>query len=225
MPAVWGPALERLTPIGRWRQPSTICVGCSSTSRRESNWTSQGLRSGENVAPLLGSECKGSDRRKLAKANSESVFIAREWEMQELPMRVTRPATRPATRPDRVALEERRMEAARLLRKGVPQSDVARRVGATPTSVWRWARTIEDKGWPGLRRAERAGRPPRLNAAERARVATALKAGALAHGYATDLWTLARVSKLIEAVSGQHYSISGVSRLLQRLGLSFWRAP
>ena len=115
------------------------------------------------------------------------------------------------------------MEAARLLRQGVPQSDVARRLGATPTSVWRWARTIEDKGWPGLRRAERAGRPPRLSAAERARVAAALKAGARAHGYATDLWTLARAGQLIEAVTGQQYSHSGVSRLLQRLGFSCQR--
>jgi len=148
------------------------------------------------------------------------VFIAKEWEMQELPMT----AQRTVPRRDLVALEERRMEAARLLRRGVSQSEVARRVGATPTSVWRWVRTVEDKGRRGLRRAERIGRPPRLSAAERERVAAALEAGALAHGYATDLWTLARVGKLIEAVTGQQYSHSGAWRLLRRLGVSWQRA-
>jgi transposase len=141
--------------------------------------------------------------------------------MQELPMT----AQRTVPRRDPLALEARRMEAARLLRRGLSQSEVARRVGATPTSVWRWVRTVEDKGRRGLRRAERIGRPPRLSAAERARVVTALEAGARAHGYATDLWTLARVGKLIEAVTGQQYSHSGAWRLLQRLGFSCWRSP
>ncbi len=140
--------------------------------------------------------------------------------MQELPMT----AQRTVPRRDLVALEARRMEAARLLRRGVSQSEVARRVGATPTSVWRWVRMVEDKGRHGLRRAERIGRPARLSAAERERVAAALEAGALAHGYATDLWTLARIGRLIEAVTGQQYSHSGAWRLLRRLGVSWQRA-
>jgi hypothetical protein len=39
----------------------------------------------------------------------------------------------------------------------------------------------------------------------------ALEAGALAQGYATDLWTLGRVCKLIEKISGKRYSQSGVA--------------
>jgi hypothetical protein len=38
----------------------------------------------------------------------------------------------------------------------------------------------------------------------------ALKAGALAQGYSSDLWTLGRVGKLIETLTGQRYCESGV---------------
>ena len=51
----------------------------------------------------------------------------------------------------------------------------------------------------------------------------ALKAGALAQGYSSDLWTLGRVGKLIETLTGQRYCESGVWRLLKRLGFSSQR--
>jgi transposase len=44
--------------------------------------------------------------------------------------------------------------------------------------------------------------------------------GALAQGYSSDLWTLARVGRLIETLTGQRYCESGVWRLLKRLGFS-----
>src|SRR5690242_6823366 len=42
------------------------------------------------------------------------------------------------------------------------------------------------------------GRPARLDAAMREQLARALLAGARSHGYATELWTLPRIAKLIE---------------------------
>jgi len=69
-------------------------------------------------------------------------------------------------RRDFAALEERRMEAARLLRAGLSQSEVARKVGAHRQSVSRWARELEHSGVRGLRKAERTGRPPKLIAAQ-----------------------------------------------------------
>jgi transposase len=61
-----------------------------------------------------------------------------------------------------------------------------------------------------------------LNATDQKRL-IALKAGALSQGYSSDLWTLGRVSKLIETLTGQRYSESGVWRLLKRLGFSSQR--
>lgn len=62
-----------------------------------------------------------------------------------------------------------------------------------------------------------------LSADEQRRLMAALKAGALAQGYSTDLWTLPRVGKLIETLTGQRYCESGVWRLLKRLGFTSQR--
>src|SRR5437879_4935068 len=66
-------------------------------------------------------------------------------------------------RRDFQALEQRRWRAARLLKKGVHQSEVARRVGAHRQSVSRWAQQLEEAGLSGLKKAGRAGRKPRLS--------------------------------------------------------------
>ena len=62
-------------------------------------------------------------------------------------------------RRDFAALEARRMEAARLLRQGLSQSEVARAVGVHRQSVSRWAQELERSGVRGLRQAKRTGRP------------------------------------------------------------------
>jgi len=124
---------------------------------------------------------------------------------------------------DRAELETRRLEGARLLQRGVKPAEVARRLKVSRTSVWRWEQTLDANGRRGLRKAARTGRPPQLTDAEKKRLAVALEAGALVQGYATDLWTLSRVGKLIEKISGQRYSESGVWRLLKGLNFSCQR--
>ena|SRR5207302_729586 len=87
-------------------------------------------------------------------------------------------------------LEKRRLRAARLLEKGVPQAEVARRVGVHRQSVSRWAATLQSEGPKGLKKAGRAGRKPRLNAEDLVALEEGLKAGPQACGYPTALWTL-----------------------------------
>ncbi|MGC2221511.1 MAG: winged helix-turn-helix domain-containing protein, partial [Methylocella sp.] len=69
----------------------------------------------------------------------------------------------------------------------------------------------------------RTGQRPRLTDAEKKRLVEALKAGALAQGYATDPWTLARGAKLIAKISSERYSESGVWRLIKKLNFSCQR--
>ena len=71
-------------------------------------------------------------------------------------------------RRDFAALERRRMQAARLLAKGLSQSEVARQVGVHRQSVMRWARQLAQSGRAGLKQASRAGRKPRLSPTGRA---------------------------------------------------------
>jgi transposase len=128
-----------------------------------------------------------------------------------------------APRRDFDALEHRRREAITLLRQHVHPAEVARRVGVSRQSVSRWQATLRTHGLRGLRRAPRAGRPPALTPADLKQVERALKAGPEIQGYATGLWTLARVGKLIEKQCGVRYSKPWVWHLLRRLGWSCQR--
>ena len=103
---------------------------------------------------------------------------------------------------DRVRLEQRRLQAARLLQQGIHEAEVARRVGVHRQSVNRWARQLAQGGRQALKRARRAGRPPELAAADRQRIEQGLKRGPEALGYRTSLWTAWQVADLIERECG-----------------------
>jgi transposase len=98
---------------------------------------------------------------------------------------------------DRVKLERRRLRAARLLKQGLHEAEVARRVGVHRQSVNRWARQLEQGGAEALKRTPRAGRPPQLTAADRQRIVQGLKA----LGYGTSLWAAWRVPAAAAALA------------------------
>src|SRR5262245_9117798 len=104
-------------------------------------------------------------------------------------------------RRDFEALEARRLQAARLLTRGVPQAEVARQVGVHRQSVSRWAQQLEEGGRPALKKAGRAGRTPRLTPSDLRRIERALTRGPEALGYDTSLWTAWRVADLIDRKS------------------------
>jgi transposase len=124
---------------------------------------------------------------------------------------------------DFVALERRRLRAARLLSQGVSQAEVARQVGAHRQSVSRWAQEVDTKGVQGLKRAGRAGRKPRLSQEQLGRIELALKRGPRSFGYATELWTARRVRDLIAQECAVKFSPRHVWWLLRQLGWSCQR--
>src|SRR5947209_8677185 len=76
-------------------------------------------------------------------------------------------------------LERRRMRAARLLHRGISQAEVARRVKVSRESVRRWANRIAQQGdSAALRKAERAGRKPRLSGKQLQQLEARLREGA-----------------------------------------------
>ena len=101
-------------------------------------------------------------------------------------------------------LEQRLLAGAELLRQGVPQAEVARRVGVHRQSVSRWAEAMERGGRRALRKAGRAGRRPRLRPE-------------------TSLWTAWRVAHLIDHECGVKYHVSQAWRILRQLGWSCQR--
>ena len=126
-------------------------------------------------------------------------------------------------RRDFAGLEERRLEAARMFAAGATQAEVARSFGVSPQAASIWYRRWHEGGEPALRGAGRAGRRPRLSAAELDAVDQALRKGPAAFGFDTDLWTLARVAQVIERLTGVGYHPGHVWRLLRGLGWSVQR--
>lgn len=97
-------------------------------------------------------------------------------------------------------------------------------MGACAESVRRWKRRMEQGGQAALRRRPASGRPSKLTDAQVQQVRQALEAGAEAHGFDTDLWTLERVSRVVTASTGVVLSRASVWRLLTvRLGWSLQR--
>src|SRR5690242_18850867 len=119
---------------------------------------------------------------------------------------------------DFAALERRRLEAARLLRQGFSQSEVARRVGVHRQSVSRGASELEQSGVRSLRRAKRSGRPPRRSAIQLRQLEQALKRGPEAFCFVSGLWAARRVRDLVEYRTGVRYHKDRVWLLLHQLG-------
>lgn len=118
------------------------------------------------------------------------------------------------------ALEKRRLRAGRMLLRGVAQVEVARRVGVAKSTVSGWAARVEAGGLDALRSVSALGRPAGLDHRQRAALVRALKEGAMRHGFATELWTLPRVARLVETQFGVRYSEPHVWRLLRQLGFT-----
>lgn len=121
------------------------------------------------------------------------------------------------------ALERRRLQAAKLLRRGWSQADVAREVGVSRESVRRWADVFAEQGTAALRKSRRVGRPSRLAENDLERLGELLEQGPQAHGFATNLWTCERVALLIEREFGVRFHDAHVWRVLQRMGWSCQR--
>ena len=124
---------------------------------------------------------------------------------------------------DFAALEQRRLQAAKLFAKGLSQAEVGRQTGVSRESARRWQEAWKRGGRPELKRAGRAGRKPRLQPAQLEDLRRGLKEGPEALGYGTGLWTSWRVADLIERQTGEKFHPGHVWRLLRALGWSCQR--
>ena len=122
------------------------------------------------------------------------------------------------------SLEKRRRRAIALLKASQTYRAVAAKVGASLSSVVRWYRAYRTQGSKGLRSKPTPGRPPRLSESQKQKVLQLLVKGPLKAGYATDLWTLQRIAKLIAGHCGVRYSIANVWKLMAAWNWS-WQKP
>jgi transposase len=118
-------------------------------------------------------------------------------------------------------LERRRLAAADLFVQGLTAAAVALRLGVSRQSAHRWYRAWLAGGIEALRVRGPIGRRRKLSAAQLGQVEHALLQGALAYGFASNLWTLDRVTKVIWRLTGvRHHPVQVWRILTQRLGWS-----
>lgn len=117
-------------------------------------------------------------------------------------------------------LERRRHRAIALLNGGHGICEVARIVDVHAGSVVRWRDAYKRGGMKALKSKPPPGRPPKLSQAQRQQLIRLLKKGPTAHGYRTNLWTLARVAEVIRKNFSVHYHPSQVWRILNGMGWS-----
>ncbi|MGH3183323.1 MAG: winged helix-turn-helix domain-containing protein [Acidimicrobiales bacterium] len=124
------------------------------------------------------------------------------------------------SRRDFDAMRRRRKAAGQMFARGKSQADVVTALSVSRQSASRWHAEWSEGGAAALHGAGRAGRMPKLDADQLKKVQRELKKGPGAHGYSTQLWTLARVSEVIEEATGVHYHPGYVWRVLHQLGWS-----
>jgi len=113
------------------------------------------------------------------------------------------------------AMAQRRRRAARLFATGkLILAQIAHELQVSRQSVSRWYEQWKRGGSGALRGAGRAGRKPKLERQQLRRVEDALRMGAKAHGFDTDLWTLPRVAVVVERLTGVHYHPGHVWKIL-----------
>ena len=113
--------------------------------------------------------------------------------------------------------EARRVQAYALKQKGWKQVRIAQALGVTKGAVSQWMKCAQQAGKAGLAARPRCGAPRRLSEAQLQVLPEFLSHGAEAYGFRGEVWTCARVGKVIEQEFEVTYDKSQVSRLLKQI--------
>ncbi|GAA1351658.1 winged helix-turn-helix domain-containing protein [Streptomyces beijiangensis] len=124
---------------------------------------------------------------------------------------------------ERAGRERVRLQAVASFEAGEKNREVAAALRVAGRSVERWRRQWREDGLAGVASKGSPGQP-RLSDAQMHRLKRELDCGPLAHGWADQRWTLARVKTLIGRLFHISYTVEGTWRLLRRHGWS-WQQP
>jgi transposase len=116
---------------------------------------------------------------------------------------------------DRQAFEGVRMQAGALFAAGHSQAEAARTLGVARQNVSRWHAQWQAGGLQGVCSPGPTGHAPRLSETQLHVIDQALREGARAYGFDTDHWTLARVTSVIEQLTGVAYHRGHTWKLLR----------
>jgi transposase len=121
---------------------------------------------------------------------------------------------------DRQALEKRRIKAIEFYRQGRSQYWIAKHLKVSFEAVSNWVEFYEKRGMKGLKTLGKPGPKPRLNDSKKEKIKRAILKGPKSQGFATDLWTLERIAKLIKKLTKVSYHPGHVWKILLELGFT-----
>ncbi|MFF9794853.1 winged helix-turn-helix domain-containing protein [Streptomyces bacillaris] len=124
---------------------------------------------------------------------------------------------------ERAGRERVRLRAVAGFEAGEKSREIAAALRVSERSVERWTRQWREEGLAGVASRGSPGRP-RLSDQQIGRLERELERGPLAHGWADQRWTLARVKTMIGRLFHVSYTVEGTWRLLRRHGWS-WQQP
>lgn len=102
-------------------------------------------------------------------------------------------------------LENRRRKAIQLLAQDITLAAVAKKVGSSVSSVFRWQQAFQQHGVKGLDSISASGCPPKLSKAQKEQLVKVLLKGPAVFGYPFNLWTTRRVAVVIYKMFGIQY--------------------
>jgi transposase len=103
------------------------------------------------------------------------------------------------------------------MQEGWSGHDIAEALGVSRMSVSRWLARARDGGPDALRAHPSPGAPPKLSAAQKRLIPEFLWHGPEAYGFRGEVWTRARIARVIEEEFGVRYHKGHVGKLLQEL--------
>lgn len=113
-------------------------------------------------------------------------------------------------------LEKRRLHAGRYFDKGKTAYFIEKRFAVSSTTAREWRTRWQN----GTLLASHQGATPKLTVAQRKDVAQHILKGPKAAGYATELWTLGRITALILKTQHVRYKPRSVWHVLHTMGFS-----
>lgn len=113
--------------------------------------------------------------------------------------------------------EARRLQALALRQKGWKQTEIAEALGVTDGAVSQWLTLVDAQDATALLARPHTGRPPALTREQKNLIPDLLSYGAEAYGFRGNVWTNARVAKVLEWEYSVSYHPSHVARLLKAL--------
>ena len=113
---------------------------------------------------------------------------------------------------------DHRLHGVLLVCRGFSSYEVAKMFGQNPTTIQRWVRSFQKRGFSGLEDFEKTGRPNRLTPQQLKSINSALRKSPRDFGYSQNMWDGKLLSHHVEESHKVALGVRQGQRLFHQLG-------